>query len=147
MSEQSIVSIVLTLITVLGGGGGVVAFFRYRNEAPIKQRDADIAVAKTSQEMALASAQAHYESSTFYQSQVKDLQSNLNEESERRENLRETLERRMTRMEEHIREQDQTVTKLTMAVRAFSRAWDDLIENWAMLRERDHPPAKPKYDV
>lgn len=143
MSETSIVSIVLAFITLLGGGGGLVALLKYKNEAPLKQRDADMATAKASQEMALASAQAHYESSTFYQSQVKGLQSALTEEQK----CRRRLEERMNRMEEHVSKQDDTVSNLTWAVRTFSRAWDDLIDNWAELRLRENPPSKPKYDM
>ena len=141
--NEGLISIGVALLSFLGGGGGVLAYMQYRKETPIRQKDADMAAARTSQEMALASAQAHYESSTFYQSQVKELRDTVNGESQARRDL----EARMSRMEEHTRTQDVKIRRLTEAVELFSTAWDYLTENWAHLRKREAPPPKPQYDI
>ena len=141
--NEGLISIGVALLSFLGGGGGVLAYMQYRKETPIRQKDADMAAARTSQEMALASAQAHYESSTYYQSQVKELRNAMNSEAE----ARKKLEDRMTRMELHTHAQDATIRRLTEAVEAFSTAWDYLTENWAHLRKREAPPQKPQYDI
>lgn len=141
--NEGLVSIGVALLSFLGGGGGVLAYMQYRKETPIRQKDADMAAARTSQEMALASAQAHYESSTYYQSQVKELRDSMNGEAQ----ARKKLEERMTRMEQHTLAQDVTIRRLTEAVQLFSTAWDYLTENWAHLRKREAPPQKPQYDI
>lgn len=141
--NEGLISIGVALLSFLGGGGGVLAYMQYRKETPIRQKDADMAAARTSQEMALASAQAHYESSTYYQSQVKELRNAMNGEAE----ARKKLEERMTRMELHTHAQDVTIRRLTEAVEVFSSAWDYLTENWAHLRKREAPPQKPQYDI
>lgn len=141
--NEGLVSLGVALLSFLGGGGGVLAYIKYRKETPLRQKDADMAAARTSQEMALASAQAHYESSTYYQSQVKELRNSMNTEVE----ARKRLEDRMIRMEQHTRTQDLTISTLSEAVKAFSLAWDHLTENWARLRQQDTPPPKPKYDI
>ena len=141
--SEGLISIGVALLSFLGGGGGVLAYMQYRKETPIRQKDADMAAARTSQEMALASAQAHYESSTYYQSQVKELRNAMNSEAE----ARKKLEDRMTRMELHTHAQDATIRRLTEAVKVFSSAWDYLTENWAHLRKREAPPKKPQYDI
>ena len=55
MTPEAVLSIILGTLGVLGSAG----FWGYkqsRKEAPIKKRDADLAVAETSQQMALAVA-------------------------------------------------------------------------------------------
>lgn len=141
--NESLISIGVALLSFLGGGGGVLAYMQYRKETPIRQKDADMAAARTSQEMALASAQAHYESSTYYQSQVKELRNAMNGEAE----ARKKLEERMTRMELHTHAQDAMIRRLTEAVEVFSTAWDYLTENWSHLRKGEAPPQKPQYDI
>jgi len=141
--SEGLVSLGVALLSFLGGGGGVLAYMQYRKETPIRQKDADMAAARTSQEMALASAQAHYESSTYYQAQVKELRNAMNGEVE----ARQRLEERMTRMELHTRAQDKTIRRLTEAVEVFSTAWDYLTENWSNLRKNEAPPRKPQYHI
>ncbi|GAA0199469.1 hypothetical protein [Glutamicibacter creatinolyticus] len=118
MSETSIVTLALGLMTLLTGTG-FWGFRQYKKEAPVKKRDADIAVAEKSQQMALAVAE----------SLRKDMES---------------LRERMDGMETKLEEQNQTIQKLREAVRLFHAAWDDLTQRWHVHRQSEYPPARPK---
>lgn len=135
MSETSIVAIIVAVLAILGGGG----FWGYRQfskEAPVRKRDADIAVAEKSQQMALAVADDLREDYTR-------LRTDLNAEREERQKLT----GRVDSLETHIREQDKTIRTLRDAVRLFTAAWDDLTNRWQHYRQSEHPPPRPNVHI
>ena len=131
MSEASIVTIIVGVLGVLGGGG-FWGYRQFRKEAPVKKRDADIAVAEKSQQMALAVAEN-------MRKDVERLRTDLNTERD----ARQTLTGRVDSLETQVREQNRTIQILREAVRLFNAAWDDLTHRWHTLRQSEHPPARP----
>ncbi|WP_190264888.1 hypothetical protein [Glutamicibacter nicotianae] len=135
MSETSIVAIIVAVLAILGGGG----FWGYRQfakEAPVRKRDADIAVAEKSQQMALAVAD------DLREDYIR-LRTDLNAEREERQKLT----GRVDSLETHIREQDKTIRTLRDAVRLFTAAWDDLTNRWAHYRQSENPPPRPNVNI
>ncbi|MGC0270820.1 hypothetical protein ACPROK_14765 [Glutamicibacter soli] len=135
MSESSIVAIILGVLTLLTGGG----FWGYRQfsrEAPVRKRDADIAVAEKSQQMAMAIADDLRED-------YGRLRTDLNSEREERQKLA----GRVDSLETQIREQNRTIQRLREAVRTFNAAWDDLTHRWQHYRASEHPPARPNINI
>lgn len=135
MSEASIVAIILGVLTLLTGGG----FWGYRQfsrEAPVRKRDADIAVAEKSQQMAMAIADDLRED-------YGRLRTDLNSEREERQKLT----GRVDSLETQIREQNRTIQRLREAVRVFNAAWDDLTHRWQHYRQSEHPPARPNTNI
>lgn len=130
MSEASL-AIILAVLGILGGGG----FWGYRQsrkEAPIKKRDADLAAADASVQMALAVAVAARDDNA-------QLRADLNTEREHRLKLG----IRVDELAEHNRVQEKTITALRAIVTAFTNGWDDLVERWHHHRQQDQPPARP----
>lgn len=135
MSESAIVAVIIGVLTILTGSG----FWGYRQfskEAPVKKRDADIAAADTSVQMALAIAKSAKEHS---EGLAKDLTTERGE--------RQKLSGRVDGLESHIREQDKTILRLRDAIRVFTAAWDDLTHRWDYYRKSDHPPARPNVHI
>ena len=132
MSEGSIIAIIVALLGVVGGGG-YWGYKQFSKEAPVKKRDADIAVAEKSQQMAMAIADDLRKDYTR-------LRTDLNAEREERTKL----SGRVDSLETHIREQDRTIRSLRDAVRLFTAAWDDLVNRWDHYRISDKPPPRPK---
>lgn len=125
MSEQTVVTIVVALLSLLGGAG-FWGYMSSRKEAPIKKRDADVAVAHQSQQMALAIAEDLRED-------VGRIRSELNEEREARKALAARVDK-----------QDHTIQGLRAVVRAFREAWADLTANWHTIRLQETPPPEPR---
>lgn len=135
MTPELVVTLIVGLLAAVLGGG----FWQYRQsrkDAPIQKRDADIAVAETSQQMALASAQR-------LEADVIRLAAGLVTESE----ARQELSGRVSSLETRIVEQDRTIGKLRDAVRIFSASWDDLVLRWAVVRVSEIPPSKPRIET
>lgn len=135
MSEGSVIAIIVALLGIVGGGG----YWGYKQsskEAPVKKRDADIAVAEKSQQMAMAIADDLREDYTR-------LRTDLNAEREERTKL----SGRVDSLETHIREQDKTIRTLRDAVRLFTAAWDDLTNRWQHYRQSENPPPRPKIHI
>lgn len=122
------------ILAVLGflGSAGFWGYRQSRKEAPVKKRDADIAAADQSVQMALAVATAAREDNA-------SLRVDLNTERE----ARQTLAGRVEGLETHVREQDRTIRGLRDVVRVLSDWADDVIANWHTLRLEDVPPKKP----
>lgn len=135
MSEASIVAIILGVLGLLGGGG-FWGYKQFSKEAPVKKRDADIAVAEKSQQMALSVAE----------SAVKDL-GRLRKDLESEREERQKLTGRVDSLETQIREQNRTIQRLREAVRTFNAAWDDLAQRWHHYRASEHPPARPNITI
>lgn len=130
-----VLPIILALLTLLGGTG----FWGYRQsrkEAPVKKRDADIAAADKSVQMALAVA-------TAARADNASLREDLNKERGERQ----TLAGRVDGLENHIREQNRTIQNLREALRIFSTGWDELVSRWQSLRQDEHPPPKPTVHI
>lgn len=131
MSETAIVSIILGVLGLMGGGG----FFGYRQfkkEAPVKKRDADIVAAGTNVQMAISIA-------TAAQTHSEGLAQELKAERE----ARQQLSGRLDGLETHIRELNGTIRLLRDAVRIFSAAWDDIEIRWHEYRLSNKPPPRP----
>lgn len=131
MSEASIVTIIIAVLGVLGGGG-YWGYRQFSKEAPVKKRDADIAVAEKSQQMAMAIADDLRED-------YSRLRTDLNAEREERQKLT----GRVDSLESQVREQNRTIQRLREAVRLFNAAWDDLAHRWHVVRQSEHPPTRP----
>ncbi|WP_315913569.1 hypothetical protein [Arthrobacter sp. lap29] len=132
MSEAGIVAIIIGVLGILGGGG----FWTYRqsrSDAPVRQRDADLAVAEKSQQMAMIIAVAAQENSDR-------LRADMDIERE----ARQQLTGRVESLETRIREQDRTISHLRRALQIFTEAWDDLSARWEHHRAQDHPPDRPR---
>jgi hypothetical protein len=135
MSEQTIVTIVVGLLSLLGGAG-FWGYMTNRKEAPIKKRDADIAVAHTSQQMALAIAED-------LRLDVGRVRTELDAERTERENLgNEVRELRGI-----VESQAGTIQSLRRVVQAFKDAWANLESNWQILRLQETAPQKPYIDL
>ena len=135
MSETAIVSIILGVLTLLGGGG-IWGYRQFKQEEPVKKRDADIAAADTSVQMALSIAKAAREHSEA-----------LGKELETERGARQHLSGRLDGLETHIRELNGTIRTLRDAVRIFSAAWDDLTYRWHEHRLADKPPPRPHVQI
>ena len=131
MTPDLVLPIILGLLAVLGGTG----FWGYkqsRKEAPIKKRDADLAVAETSQQMALAVAIAAREDNIT-------LRADLDKER----GALQVLSGRVDELSTQVREHNRTISRLREALSTLSNAWDEMAEQWATLRLSDEPPPKP----
>lgn len=131
MTPDYLIPIIVAVLGVLGGGG----FWSYRlsrREAPVKQQEADMAVAERSQQMAMKIAERL---DIDYQSVRADLSAALGDITD--------LQTELRTVQSHTQEQDRTITNLRRAVRSFSEAWDDLVLNWARYRMLDVPPQRP----
>ena len=131
MSEAGLIAVVVAVLGVVGGGG----FWGYRQfskEAPVRQRDATIAAADKSVQMALAVAVAAREDSG-------SLREDLNTERVARQNL----STRVEALETQLREQNKLLRAAQRVIRILDEAWDDLAERWAYHRLQDQPPPRP----
>ena len=128
MNEQTIVTIVVAVLSLLGGAG-FWGYLTNRKEAPIKKRDADVAVAHQSQQMALAIAED-------LRQDVGRIRTELAEEREARKALAARVDA-----------QESTIQGLRGAVRAFRDAWANLTANWQVIRLQDNPPAEPRISL
>ena len=135
MSESTVVAIVVAVIGLLGGAG-FWGWLQSRKEAPIKKRDADIAAAHTSQQMALAIADD-------LRTDVGRLRTDL--DAERR--AREGLGSEVRELRQKVEEQADVILALRRAVRAFKDAWADLTANWHTVRLQETPPRQPHIDL
>lgn len=131
MSETAIVSIILGILTLLGSGG-VWGYRQFKKEAPVKKRDADIAVAEKSQQMAMAIADDLREDYTR-------LREDLNTERD----ARQALTGRVDGLETHIRELNGTIRHLREAVRVLTVWGNDIVARWAVIRMHQEPPPMP----
>ena len=135
MSETAIVSIILGVLTLLGGGG-VWGYRQFKQEEPVKKRDADIAAADTSVQMALSIAKAAREHSEA-----------LGRELETERGARKELSGRVDDLYGEIRSLRGTVRLLREAVRIFNAAWDDLAYRWHEHKLADKPPPRPHVQI
>lgn len=124
MSETSIVAIVVALVSS-GIWGAITALRKDKTEAPVKKRDADIAAAHTSQQMALSVAEGLREDLTRTQGDVRDL---------REEVKRARVEAKEARSEAHAARHENSVLW----------AWiRDIRGRWNLVRLDEDPPAAP----
>jgi chromosome segregation ATPase len=135
MNEAITVGLITGILGVLGGAG-FWGYMASRKEAPIKKRDADIAAAHQSQQMALAVADDLRED-------VNRLRGELGVEREERQKL----SGRVQGLETHIRELNGTIRSLREAIRAFRDAWDDITRRWAEIRLQDEAPPMPYTNI
>ncbi|MGP5071653.1 hypothetical protein ACTXI0_04515 [Arthrobacter rhombi] len=131
MSETAIVSIILGILGLLGGGG-FWGYRQFKKEAPVKKRDADIAVAEKSQQMAMAIADD-------LRGDYTRLRADLNTEREHRERLT----GRVDGLETHIRELNGTIRHLRDAVRLLTDWGNDIVTRWDVIRLQSKPPKMP----
>jgi hypothetical protein len=125
MNETTLVALVVAVTGVLAGAG-FWGYLSSRREAPIKKRDADVAVAHQSQQMALAIAEA-------LRTDMTDIRAELKTEREARQALAARVDK-----------QENTIQGLRAAVRAFREAWANLTYNWHVLRLQETAPPEPR---
>lgn len=125
MSEGAIVTLIVAIFGVVGGGG----FWTYRQsrrEAPVRQRDADLVVAERSQQMALQLAQA-------IETQLNTVKADFATEKEERTKL----SGRVDGLEKQVRRQSRMIS-------AWEHFYADLAGRWHYHRQSDAAPAGPQ---
>lgn len=135
MTETTITVIIGGLLAVLGGAG-FWTYMSHRTDAPIKKRDADVAAAHVSQQMAIANAEE-------LRKDVDRIRGDLNHEREQREELSTRFEALQTK----VNEQADTISSLRRIIRIFNDAWASLEANWQILRLQETAPSKPYIDM
>jgi hypothetical protein len=135
MSEQTLVTLGVAVLSLLGGAG-FWGWLTSRKEAPIKKRDADVAVAHTSQQMALAIAED-------LRLDVGRLRGDVDAERKARESLGTEVQE----LRQRVEAQAGTIDRLRRAVRAFQDAWEYITTNWQVVRLQDSPPQQPRIDL
>lgn len=142
MTETAVIAIIVAVIGIFGGAG-LWQFLIHRQDRPIKKRDADIAAAHASQQMALASANDARESAEYFRAEVELIRNALLEERDKRREL----DRRLCEMSaKYDRENAQLrarVETLAQSFRMLSDAWDRLEADWNIIRTRENPPVRP----
>ncbi|MDJ0321817.1 hypothetical protein [Pseudarthrobacter sp. PS3-L1] len=132
MSEGAIVAIIVAIFGVVGGGG----FWTYRQsrkDAPVRQRDADIAAASTSQQMALVIA-------AELRLDVDRIRSDLKASDARGDKLEvrgDGLEIRIEDLEKKVRRQSRMIT-------AWEHFYADLTGRWHIHRQAESAPNGPQ---
>lgn len=135
MTPEILIPVIVAFLGVLGGGG-FWSYYTSRRDSPIRKSEADMAVAEKSQQMAMKIAERL---DVDYTSVRKDLKN--------AEQAISALDLQVKSLEAHTREQDRTITILRQAVRAFSDAWDDLVQHWEQYRLSDAPPSRPNHSL
>lgn len=129
----------VTLIVALVGSGAWGAYATLRvakREAPIKKRDADVAAAHTSQQMALALANELQEELVRVRQDVKD---------EREARQRTDVEVEL--LKEQRAEDTRTIGKLRQAVEMFMAWGRHLQTHWDEIRAKPHAPVLPDINI
>lgn len=116
------------------GSTGLWQYVQSRRTTPVQQQEAGLAVAAKSQQMALDVAERLALDYTNLRAELTTAQTNIT-----------TLGAQVKSLEEHTRVQDKTIGVLRSSVRAFSAAWDDLVQNWDHYRQSSTPPARPEH--
>lgn len=129
------VSIVLAVLTFLGGGG-IWGYVQSKRRAPIEQRDANLVAAEKSQQMALNMAER------LEQNYVA-----LRDEFVREQQTRQSLSSRVETLEAKAQAQENTISQLRNAIKLFKDAWADLVARWEYHRLQDTAPTIPPYDL
>lgn len=130
--SDALVPIIVAVLAILGGTG-YWGYRQSRKEAPVKKRDADLAAAEKSQQMALAVA-------GDLRTDLIRLRADLDAERA----ARGTLSDRVDELGKRINEQSGTIRALREGLRMWANAWDNLVRNWDTLRLLDQPPEQPK---
>lgn len=149
MSESGIIALILGILTV-ATSGGVIGFLQNRKKVPVEKRDADLAAAEKSQQMALANAadlrtdldRLRTELDTT-RTDLKTTRTDLNTEREHRERL----SGRVEGLESHIREQDRTIGGLRAALSGMNAWISDLFLRWDYYRQQPTPPDRPNLNI
>lgn len=131
MTPDIVLPIILGILGVLGGTG-YWGYRQSRREAPVRQRDADIAAAERSQQMALAVADDLRED-------VGRLRNELGEERTRVN----TLSGRVEELSAQLSQQSQLLASVKDSFRTLSNWVDSILENWDTIRHNAEAPRKP----
>lgn len=132
---NEIVPIILGILGVLGGTG-YWGYRQSRREAPVRQRDADIAAAERSQQMALAVADDLRED-------VDRLRNELGAEREERKGLSSEV----GELREQLRQQNKVVDSVRSAFQHLSRWVDGIIADWDTVRQSTEAPQRPDLHI
>lgn len=131
-AETVVLAVVGGILTIVSGAG-FWQYLTHRKDEPVRRRDADIAAAHVSQQMALAVAEANRQTA----------------ESNRQDNsdLRKDLDRVRQDLAEESRRSDRLEQRLNWQahVNQILRAWiEDIVLRWEELRHKATPPAQPR---
>jgi len=134
VSPENIVTIIVAVLSCAATlAVGFWTRLGKKEDRPIVKRDADLAVAKTAQEMSLELAQE-------LRQDVIRLRTDLTTEQEHRQKLAEDVKS----LRAKLRELDGTVARLQALLQVFRDAWDDLINRWPEIRLQEEPPPNPE---
>lgn len=132
VSETAVVTVIASVLTGLGGGGGLVAFMKMKKEAPVTQKEAEISYAEKSQQMALAVAKAAQADNARLRKEMSGYRDDLA-----------GLGARVESLEKDNRDQARTIRILRDTVRILSAWADDIVSRWSVIRLETDPPRLP----
>lgn len=142
MSEAAMVTIIVAL---LGSGiwGAAAQWRASRREAPVKQKDADLAAAQASQQITMALVEALRE-------EVDRLGQSFKAERETRcqevQAERDARERDIHRIQREREADRRELGSVRVALAQWTDWWQQLAENWEELRGSPSPPDPPEID-
>lgn len=128
MTPDIVLPLILGVLGVLGGTG-YWGYRQSRREAPVRQKDADLAAAERSQQMALAVSDDLREDVARLRAEL------VTERAERKEVYAE--------LSEQLHLQNQRLDTVRDAFRQLSRWVDDILDNWEIMRQNVDAPRKP----
>lgn len=145
MSEAIIITIIGGIVTIISAPS-IWGFIKSRKDEPLRHKESERAEEHQDEQMALSYAKDAREDARQAREHAKWIATRLeqvtteviNERDHRRQ-----LGDRVCKQEAHTRQQDQKIGQLERVIQVFSDAWDDLIENWSIYRQRDEPPPRP----
>lgn len=145
MSETIIIAIIGGVVTIISAPA-IWGFLKSRKEEPLKHKESERAEELQEDQRALSYAKDARDDARQAREHAEWIAARLEqvtaEVTRERDNRRE-LGERVRKQEAHTRQQDQKISQLERVIKVFSDAWDDLIENWSIYRQRDEPPPRP----
>lgn len=135
MAPEILTTVILGVLGILTGTG-YWGYRQSRREAPVKQRDADIAAAERSQQMALAVADD-------LRQDLSRLRGELGTERDERKGLSAEVQA----LSAQVRHQSRLLETVRDAFGKLSRWADHIVENWDTVRKSEAAPERPKLDI
>lgn len=132
MTPDIVLPLILGILGVLGGTG-YWGYRQSRREAPVRQKDADLAAAERSQQMALAVSDDLREDLVRLRVELA---------SERSERKAENLELGL-----QLHQQNQKLDTVRDAFRQLSRWVDGILDDWDIVRHNAEAPMKPTITI
>lgn len=147
MSQETIISGIVAVLTVALGAPGFWALLQTRRKAAVTAQDEKAVDAAQTERMALTTAHSAQTLATALAGDLEAVRKALDRESRARQELDARFREVTGHQEEQIQDLEERVSRLRTALRIFSAAWDDLINRWPEWRAQETPPPKPHTDI